>query len=36
MNDRFDQSARFVARFDRVGFHAWLFPGFADHMRFTR
>ena len=36
MKDRFDQTARYVARFDPVGFHAWLFPGFADHMRFER
>jgi hypothetical protein len=36
MQDRFDQTARFVARFDPVGFHAWLFPGFADHLRFER
>ena len=36
MSDRFDQTARYVARFDPDGFFAWLFDGFADHMRFER
>ena len=34
--DRFDQSARFVARFDPEGFLAWLVPGFGKHLRFRR
>jgi hypothetical protein len=34
--DRFDQTARFTARFDPEGFLAWLFPGFAEHLRFER
>ena len=36
MSDRFDQTARYVARFDPEGFLAWLFPGFAAHLRFER
>jgi hypothetical protein len=36
MNDRFDQTARFTARFDPEGFLAWLVPGFAEHLRFER
>jgi hypothetical protein len=36
MSDRFDQTARFTARFDPEGFLAWLFPGFAQHLRFER
>ena len=35
-SDRFDQTARFSARFDPDGFLAWLFPGFAAHLRFER
>ena len=34
--DRFDQTARFTARFDAEGFLAWLVPAFADHLRFER
>jgi hypothetical protein len=36
MTDRFDQTARFTARFDPEGFLAWLLPGFAEHLRFER
>ena len=34
--DRFDQTARFTARFDPEGFLAWLIPGLADEVRFER
>ena len=34
--DRFDQTARFSARFDPEGFLAWLFPRFEEHLRFER
>jgi hypothetical protein len=34
--DRFDQTARFTARFDPEGFLAWLLPGFGEQLRFER
>jgi hypothetical protein len=33
--DRFDQSARLLARMDGEGVLNWLFPGFAGQLRFT-
>ena len=34
--DRFDQTARYLARIDPEGFLGWLYPGFARHMHFER